>query len=100
MGSRRTGGAQRLRNGGAGGLLGQRWEVSGGAVKRASMLPALPFPLSFFPSLIRTHPLPPPPFLYLNWPTEVVEWGGALRTGNDSSSFSTNTREVELSVKL
>lgn len=104
--SGRTGGAQRLRNEGAGGLLGQRWEVSGGAVKRASKLPALPFPSS----------LPPPPFalilclshsftLYLDWPTEVVACGcgGArylLGTGNEPSSSNINTGEVGFSTKL
>ena len=72
---------------GGGGLLGQRWEVSGGAVKRASKLPALPFPLS-----------PPPPFalilrslalspsLYLDWPTEAVVRVRGGHTGNEPPS--------------
>lgn len=80
-----------------GGLLGRRCEVSGGAAKRASVPPALPFPSSFFLSSLLPHSLPLCVF-------GLAHRGccrGALRTGNEPFSPLTNTEgEVEASMKL
>lgn len=90
--------AEKWRGGGASGAaLGGQWRCSE-ACQHASRSP---LSLEFL-SLPHSHSSSAP-LSFSIWIGPPRLWGGgrgALRTGNDSSSFSTNTREVELSVKL
>ena len=83
-GERRRGGGEEEEGGG---LLRRRWEVSGGAVKRASAPLALLPPSSFSLSLLH----PPLDSLPVFGLAHRGCCRGALRTGNEPLSPQTNT---------